>query len=434
MDERTEENAARRSFLKGGAAGLVGTLAAPARAQTDAKRLRVGVVGVGWRGLHLAGVITRIAEQGEPVEIAAVCDIYQPRLERAETRFKARGFKNSSDMLRDVQLDAVVVATPDRHHLYNLREAIRAGKDVYCEKPLCHWAQFDLLKSVVHENRELKRVVQVGTQYVSDSIWERCGAMIREGKIGKVVHAQTSYFRKGDFGEAGMPIDDPNAKPGLGVDWEKFQADAPRREFSISRLFQWRLYLDYSGGPVTDVYPHNVTPLFKAIAPGFPKKVVAVGGRYFFTGPREVPDTFDLLIHYPQGLTVAVLGTQANGTPIDSVIRGDDASMIKTREYMEIVPQRNITMSKDWKITVEPQRPITKVPCDPVPAGMAPGDDRDTTAHMRDFLHCVRDRKPPRGDLEFAYTVQVPMIMAMRSHLESKVALFDPGRELIAMR
>jgi predicted dehydrogenase len=433
MSRTPEFQPGRRGFLQGTALGLAGAVTASAQPVAGSKPLRVGVVGVGWRGTHLANVITRMAQEGEPVEVAALCDIYQPRLERAETRFKTRGFKSSADMLREVQPDVVVVATPDRHHMYDLREAIRAGKDVYCEKPVSHWAQFDLLKSVVHENRKLGRIVQVGTQYVSDSVWERCGELIRQGRIGKPVHAQTSYFRKGDFGEAGMPIDDPDAKPGLGVDWDKFQADAPRHEFSVSRLFQWRLYLDYSGGPATDVYPHNVTPLFKALGPGLPSKVAALGGRYFYTGPREVPDTFDILIQYPQGLTVAVLGSQVNATPIDSVIRGDDASMIKTPDGINIVPQRNVTFAADYKLVVQPERPTTKVPADVVPPGIKPGFDFQTTMHLKDFLDCVRTRKQPRGNLELAYTVQVPMIMAMRSHMEGKIALFDLDREEIRM-
>ncbi len=408
----------RRQFLSGVAgAGL----AARAMAQSGAaqKKLRVGLIGAGGRGSYLGKTIKQFSEQGDPVELVSVCDIYQPRLERAEVALKAKGYARTADMLKDPSLDAVVIATPDRQHVFNMMEAIRAGKDVYCEKPVTHWAQFDKLKELVHENRKLKRVIQIGTQYVSDTVWERAGEQIRQGAIGKVVHAQSCYFRRGDQGEAGMPIDDPNAKPGVGVDWETFQADAPRHEFTVSRLFQWRLYMDYSGGPLTDTYPHMLTPLVKMLGAGFPKKVVATGGRYFYGGLRDVPDTFDLLIQYPQGLDIAFLGSFVNYVGIDTLVRGSEG----------------VARKSDLAITIEPLkgvgRPKQELPTDTETRGE--GHSNLAVAHMKDFLNCVHTRGVPRGDLELAYRVQTPLIMAMQSHLQNKVALFDEDSETIRL-
>jgi predicted dehydrogenase len=406
----------RRSFLA--AVGAVAAGAAVRGAQAQAKPLRLGLIGAGGRGSHLAATAVRLAQEGEPIELAAICDLYQPRLERAETRFKAKGYARTEDMLRDANLDAVIIATPDRHHVYNIREAIRAGKDVYCEKPLTHWAQFEQLKALVHENRQLKRVVQIGTQYVADSVWETAGEMIRNGAIGKPVHAQTSYFRRGDQGEAGMPIDDPNARPGVGLDWERAQADAPRRPFTVSRFFQWRLYADYSGGPVTDTYPHMLTPLLKTLNPGFPRKVVAVGGRYYFGGLRDVPDTFDLLIQYPQDLTVVFMGTFVNSTGIDTVVRGSEATMLKKQNSIVFEPQGAGKTRQEIPAAIP---------------SLNEGHDVLTQAHLKDFFECVRTRRKPRGDLELAYTVQVPLLMAMQSHLENKVAFFDAEKEEIRL-
>jgi len=429
MTERRNNETKRREFVQSAALGMVGATASPGQTQADAKPLRIGVVGVGSRGAYLTSTLVRLAQQGEPLEIAAVCDIYQPRLERAEVRFKAKGFKHSADMLKEVQLDAVVIATPDRHHLYNLREAIRAGKDVYCEKPLSHWAQFDLLKAVVHENRKLKRIVAVGTQGVGDSAWEKAAEMIKNGALGKPVHAQCSYFRRGDSGERGMRIDDPDAKPGVGVDWEKFQADAPRHQFTVSRLFQWRLYREYSGGPVTDVYPHAVAPLYKALQPGLPRKVVAVGGRYVFNHDRTVPDCFDLLIQYPQDLTVVVLGGMINSTPVDALIRGSEATMIRTPDALVFEPQRDRVSTPEGGFKLVEARPAAKIPLD-TPGRAIEGN---VILNLNDFLQAVRTRKQPKSDLELGYQVQVPLIMAMRSHLENKAALFDLDREVIRM-
>jgi predicted dehydrogenase len=295
--------------------------------------------------------------------------------------------------------------------VYHALEAVRAGKDVYCEKPLTHWAQFDKLKELVREVRARKTVFQVGAQWVSDPMWTRAAEQVRKGEIGKVIHAQTGYCRHGDGGERGMPVDDPQAQAGRGLDWNAFQADAPRRDFDVSRFFQWRMYLDYSGGPATDLYPHPLTRLLKALGVGMPKKVVAVGGKYFYNGERDVPDTFDMLIEYPEGLTVAVLGTIVNDTGIDTIIRGSEGT---------------ITFSGDARLSFAPQPGSKK-------SWRVISTDRTGHEHMQDFLRCVRTRERTKCDIELGYVVQVPLIMAMQSHVSGKVAYFDAAAEEIRL-
>lgn len=431
----------RRAFLAGAASGALSLAAVPVAADPpQARKLRLGVVGTGLRGTYHAETLSKMAAEGEPLEIAAVCDIYQPRLERSETRFKARGFKNTADMLRETELDAVVIATPDRAHLYNLREAIRAGKDVYVEKPLCHWAQFDLLKEVVHENRKLGRIVQVGSQYLADPVWEQGAALLKSGVIGRPVHVQIPNFRNSDDGErAMMTVDDPNARDGVGVDWARFQADAPRRDFSVTRMFQWRLFLEYSGGPLTDVGPHEMCAVYKMLNAGFPSKVAATGGRFHWNHERTVPDTMDVLIQYPGGYTVALLESFVNNHfPIEKVIRGSEGTARLTPDALEIYPLTRVpyATTRPPHIELKPSHRLPTLPGAAKAAARpaAPGIYANSTAvHLKDFLDCVRARKQPRFDLELGYVVQIPLCMAMRSHLENRIALFDAGSEEIRM-
>ena len=411
----TKNGTDRRSFLRAvgatpaAAAGL--SAAEGAGGKAEQKTIRLGLIGCGGRGNYLARKVLELAEEGEAVEFTAACDIYQPRLERTATHLNAKEYKSASDLVRDPNVDAVIIATPDRVHVYNALGAVRAGKDVYCEKPLTHWAQFEKLKELVREVRKRKTVFQVGAQWVSDPMWRRAAEEIRSGAIGKPVHAQTGYFRHGDQGERGMKIDDPKARPGVGLDWEAFQADAPRRPFSVSRFFQWRMYLDYSGGPATDLYPHPMTRLFKALGVGLPKKVVAVGGRYVYNHERTVPDTFDILIEYPEGLNVAVLGTIANNTGIDTVIRGTKGT---------------VTYTGDAGLAFTPQ------PDEEAPRRLI-RTDRTVADHLADFLRCIRTRETPAGDIELGYRVQVPLIMAMLSQIEGRVAVFDADSEEIRL-
>jgi len=400
----------RREALRGLGATAAAASLKPAQAQVN-RPLRLGLIGCGGRGNSLAGQVVALKQRGEPVEVAAVCDIYQPRLERTATKFSAKYYQDSAVLLREAGVDAVIIATPDRLHVHQALEAVRAGKDVYCEKPLTHWAQFDLLKELLREVRKRKTVFQVGAQWVSNPIWTRAAEQIRKGAIGKVVHVQTGYFRHGDGGERGMPIDDPNAQTGRGLDWEAFQADAPKRPFTVSRFFQWRMYMDYSGGPSTDLYVHPMTRVYRAIQPGLPRKVVAVGGKYVYNGDRDVPDTFDLLIEYPQGMTVVVLGTLGNDTPIETVIRGTEGTVRFTGEAaLEFTPQPGSKLTR---------RSI--------------GYDVTVQDHLADFLRSIRARETPGADLELGYQVQVPLIMAMRSYVEGKVAYFDAATEQIRM-
>lgn len=405
----------RRSFLGAlgstAAAGAANAQETPA-AKPASKRIRVGLIGAGNRGSYLARASDQLGKDGEDIEIVAICDIYQPRRERVATRFRAKEYKRSIDLVNDPNVDVVLVATPDRLHATHALEAIRAGKDVYSEKPATHWQQFDQLKELVRAVREHKTVYQMGTQRLANPVWRQAADSIKRGSIGKPVHVQMGYFRRGDSGERGMPIDDPNAKPGPDLDWEAFQGDAPRHSFSIERFFRWRMFMDYSGGPCTDNNVHFLSLMIKALGLDFPSRVVALGGKYVFNGDREVPDTFDMVAEYPSGLNFVFMGTYANDVPVDTVVRGTEGTL---------------TVKDEPDGMVQPLAGITRRP-----QGLGYGIDVNSE-HLRDFYRSVRTREKPQGDIELAYRTQVLLMMAMRSFLERKVAAFDAAAERIVM-
>jgi len=398
----------RREFLAA-SAGVAATARAQ-EARTKKEKLGIGLIGSGGRGNGLTGDVDRLRREGFPAEIVAVCDVYRPRLEKTAKRFNAKPYSSSKELLQDPNVDAVFIATPDRLHVHHALEAVRAGKDVYCEKPLTHWGQFDKLKELVKEARARNVIFQVGTQRTSDVMYHMARTQIQKGAIGKPIHVITGLFRQGDWGERGMPIDDPNAREGPDLNWEAFLADAPKRPFDVSRFFRWRMYMDYSGGPVTDLYPHFLAPVVMALGLGFPKRVAAIGAQYAFHGEREVPDTFDMLAEYAAGVTVAVLGSQGNGSNIDPVIRGT-AGAITLRES---------------NVYVEPEPPTDKRKID-MPSYNC------VLEHIRNFLTAVRTRKKPNADIENGYRTQTALIMAMQSHLARKVAVFDEDSEQIRL-
>ena len=157
-------------------------------------------------------------------DTVAVCDVYGPRVRAAAEKTGGKIYRRYQDLLADPRVDVVCIATPDRHHAQQAIDAVRAGKDVYCEKPLTHWSQFDLAKQLGDEAAKHHRIVQVGTQFVADDAYAQIRQLIAEGIVGKILHVQAAFFRRGDWGER-MDIPDPNAQPGPDLDWEQFLGD-----------------------------------------------------------------------------------------------------------------------------------------------------------------------------------------------------------------
>ncbi len=421
----------RRRFLHGaGTAVAAGATAAHAGTITQSllstgvlganERIGVGLIGCGGRGNSLIGSLLRLKKKGTPLEIVAVCDIYRPRLNKAAKVYNAKPYDSHRELLADPRVDVVVIATPDHHHARQVIDAARAGKDIYVEKPLSHWSQFDLTKQMASEVKRLKRIVQVGAQYMSDAAWHQAAALVKDGAIGQPIEAECGYFRVGDWGERGMPIDDPNARPGKDLDWEAFLGDRPKRPFDVSRFFRWRMYEDYSGGPVTDLDPHVLTPVVHVLGVAFPTKVVAMGGKYRYQ-EREVPDSFHMLIEYDGKMTVVVLCTQGNDYPPKEkrrgglccpVFRGWDGTITVEGNDLLIVPNRGS------------KTPVKRIPI---------RHELNQELFMSNWLECCRTRQQPWSHLELGYRVQTALQMGMLAFRKGRTATFDTEKEQIVV-
>ncbi|MCX8035733.1 MAG: Gfo/Idh/MocA family oxidoreductase [Candidatus Sumerlaeia bacterium] len=409
----------RRRFVAATAWTGVGLTAANyARAAGANDKIGVGFIGCGGRSTAHINMVKKLIDAGEPLEIVAMCDVYKPRANKKADGTSARIYMDHRELLADPAVDVVCISTPDHHHAQQAIDAMRAGKDVYCEKPISHWRQFELTKELARVARETKRVFQAGTQGLGDPVWRQAEQLVREGAIGQPVHAQCGYFRTGDWGERGMPIDDPHAKPGPDLLWEKFLGDSPKRPFDVSRFFRWRMYEDYAGGPVTDLFPHTLTPIVKVLGVKFPSVVVATGGIFRYP-EREIPDTFNMLLDYPEKLTIAVLGTQANDYGVPDVFRGWDGALYFEGQNIVIQPVRE---AKKEKRVLPTERQMARE-----------GSAETFENHWRDFLRCVRTREAPQGHIELAYHVQTALQMGMLSLRHGKAVRFDPKKEEIVV-
>jgi predicted dehydrogenase len=216
-------------------------------------------------------------------------------------------------------------------------DAVDAGKHVYVEKPMTH--TIPQAQEVVRKVHESKAKVQVGVQGMSDESYEVANHYIQQGILGKVVMAQIDYSRNyvDDFWAYDL---DPDAKPGVNLDWNTWLGPAPKRPWEPRRYFQWRRYWDYSGGIATDLFIHRVTRIIKSVGLSFPDRVVGSVGTWNFTDSvAEIPDTFNMLCDYPGGPTVVLVSSMANDTAIEHVIRGHKATLQFNRDGFVITPQ-----------------------------------------------------------------------------------------------
>jgi predicted dehydrogenase len=300
------------------------------------ERLRLGIIGCGgMANSHMDALLAM--KQADQVQITAVCDVFQKRLDAAAQKTGARPISRYTDLLSQKDLDYVLITTPEHWHHRMILDAIDAGKHVYVEKPMTH--SIPQAQEVVRKVRDSKVKVQVGVQGMSDESYELANHYIREGVLGKVVMAQIDYSRNyaGDFWAYDL---DPDAKPGVNLDWEAWLGPAPKRPWDPRRYFQWRRYWDYSGGIATDLFIHRVTRIIKSVGLDFPERVVATGGTWNFTDSlAEIPDTFNMLCDYPGGPTVVLLSSMANDTAIEHVIRGHKATLQFNHDGFVITPQ-----------------------------------------------------------------------------------------------
>jgi predicted dehydrogenase len=373
-------------------------------AQGANDQIGIGFIGCGGRaGAHM-NIVNQFQKEGTARPVA-VCDVYRARLEAASARCGgAKMYRAHEELLADPNVDVVCIATPDRLHAQQAIDAINAGKDVYCEKPLTHWAQFDLAKKIEEAADRHQRIVQVGTQYMADENYANVSKMIKEGIIGKPVHCQLGYFRRGDWGER-MHIPDPNAKPGPDLDWPRFLGDAPKVPYSVSRFFQWRLYWDYAGGPATDLLVHVFTPVFCLLDLDYPVRVFGGGGNFQYD--REVPDQCNIIADYRDGPSVVMMNSLSNYTGIETKIRGTNGIIILTSEGIRIVPIDPKTNKETEEIHLKWN-------------GMG-----DTAKLWRNLLDCVNSRQQPFSPISAAVRVQAPLSMGILGHRQNKVVKFN---------
>lgn len=422
----------RRDFFRGASAigaGISVAGSALARAnKTSATRvlgandkINVGVIGCGGRGTYVANAFTKYAS--DKAKIVAACDVYQKRVNANKQAHGCDGYLDYREVLNRNDIDAVIVATPDHWHAPIALAAMDAGKDVYLEKPMCH--TIAEAKRLVDTVKETGRVVQIGSQTTSADQWWKAKKYIADGAIGHMIMSQGSYHRNSTAGEWNWTID-PAAGPDKSgedyVDWKTWLGPAPKRSWTPDRFFRFRKYWDYSGGIATDLFFHVVAPLNICWPePMFPRKVMAGGGIYVFKDEREVPDTFHLVAEFPQGHSVVLTSSMANSQHIPGLIRGHEGTIIMVDHGMFEGHTDHITLRPEKRVINDAYKSKFGESETSIPV-----EARDMmSAHINNFLDCIRSRQKPTLDVVTAAHAQVLISMSVESYREGKVLYFD---------
>ncbi len=408
------KSASRRSFLAHAAAApAIAAAPAASRVLGANDRINIGVIGTGSKGrFHIRRLVARAGGQDD-VRVTAISDIYRKRREEALQLTQLggkRGYVDYRELLAQPDIDAVWIATPDHWHATMTLDALAAGKDVYLEKPMTY--TIDEARRIAEVVESSGRVLQVGSQHVSDLRYHEARKVIDEGWIGPVLWAQNTYCRNSLYGEWNYTVD-PEGTP-ENIDWDRFLGTAPARSFSAERFFRWRKYWDYSGGIATDLFYHRLAPLMLMMGKQFPTRVSGHGGIYVHR-EREVPDTYATVVEYAGHFVnlSASMASSAGNSGMPTTVYGHEGAITFLPNAIEVKPEyqfaakfREATGSDILRIEVK-QADVS-------------------TDHIANFLDCMRDRSQPAFDAHFGYQAMTAIRLGVDSYRSGRMMAFDP--------
>ncbi|MFB3777845.1 MAG: Gfo/Idh/MocA family protein [Bryobacteraceae bacterium] len=366
-------------------------------------RIGLGVIGCGDRGRFDMGCFLK----DPAVAVVALCDIYGLQIDLARKNApQAKTFGDHRKLLELKEVDAVLIATPDHWHAANCIDALNAGKDCYCEKPLT--LTIEEGPAIVKAARINDRICQVGMQQRSGQHYlEAKAEYIDKGRLGKVTLARTWWHGNGyHLRKAPQSL---QTKPS-NMDWARFLGPLRWRDYDPQQYYNWRAYLDFGGGQVTDLFTHWIDVVHMFLGKEIPTSAAAAGGVYYYKDGRTAPDTINVLLEYGGDYTATFEATLAPGITGEAVeICGTEGRLYIDRRRYEFTPA-----GRGAQPTVVKAYP-----------------EELTVSHVKNFLECVRSRKLPAGDVLIGHRSAQASHLGNISYVQKRRLNFDPVREEI---
>jgi predicted dehydrogenase len=427
----------RRAFLYGATSGTLmaaKSASKPLKPSVPARsasrilgandRIHTGHIGVGGMGTAHLRAFLQQSEKDKDIQVVAVCDVYKLRRERAQkaARLDAKdAYNDYRELLARPDIDAVVIATPDHWHGQMALDALTAGKDVYLQKPMTY--TIEEARAVAEAALKYGRILQVGSQGVSDPRNTIARKIVESGEIGELLWATATASRNSVIGEWNYRIE-KEATPET-VDWNRWLGSAPKRPFSPERYFRWRKYWDYSGGIATDLFYHSLGPVLFAMGPQFPVAVTGSGGIYV-QKDRDVPDTYCSIIEYPN-FFINLSGSMCNAAGVKyfpRVIYGHKGTLTYEGNNVVVYPE----------ILEGPRGRPARTAARPPKVYEAPPVENAHRLHTDNFFQCMRTRKQPNLHAMLGYQIMVAIKLGVDSYREGKVKFFDPKTQRVTER
>jgi predicted dehydrogenase len=373
----------RRSFILAGSTMVV-VRAAPSDEVT------LGVIGAGGRGT----LVMSTFQKDPSLRVAAICDVYEPNLERALSAAKKSGstakpYRRYQDLLADPTIQAVLIATPEHWHARMVLDALAAGKDVYVEKPLCRTPEEGV--ALVAAERKSKQIVQVGMQRRSYDLYLEGSRIVASGQLGRVRMVR-SWWLNNYLGNQ------PATKLEGVLDWEQWQGPLPNRVPLNPDLFRnWRNYAGYAGGIVADQGAHVYDGIHLLMNASYPLAVTAAAGKPHRPG-FDTPESVAVTAEYPEDfigvftINYAAMKYKSRNDQMNH-LDGDRARMDIGRE--------------DCRVFAEgaEETPILET-------RSAKGFSWATDLHVQNFLDCVRTRKRPTAPMVLGFQAALVVQLA----------------------
>jgi predicted dehydrogenase len=438
----------RRTFLKSAGVAAVGAspavcvLAASAMQDVAAPgsandRINLALIGAGIQGQN----DTRIALLVPGVKLVAVADCYDGRLTHAKELWGSDVFttRDYREILARGDVDAVLIATPDHWHKQAAVDALKAGKDVYLEKPMIHL--YSDGPEIIEAVRGSNRILQVGSQRVSSVVYAKAKEMLASGAIGKLNMVSARWDRNSSLGAWNYTV--PSDASTATCDWPRFEGTAPKVAFSGERFFQWRKWKDYGSGVAGDLFVHLFSGTHFITGSHGPTQAMATGGLVYWKDGRDADDLMLALFDYPEGFKLSLHVNLVDGGAESEgfLFTGDEGTMeiagstvTVSRTPLATEPGYTVSTFSEaiQKSTVAEYRkkyPVaapTGTTSTAVETWSAPVGYSDSYDHFHNFFNSVRTRTPVVEDATFGFRAAGAALLSNLSIEKDAIVHWNP--------
>ena len=419
----------RRAFLQTTAAGLaVSATSAYAQDLAD-RKYRVGLIGCGWYGKCDLFRLIQVA----PVEVVSMCDVDRNMLseaakmvaQRQQSKRTPRTYSDYRQMLKERDLDIVIVGTPDHWHALPMIAAVEAGAHVYVQKPI----SVDVAegKAMVAAARKTGKVVQVGTQRRSTPhLVEAKETIIKEGRLGKVGHVEVYCYY-----HMRRQQNPPDTAPPEHLDYEMWTGPAPMRPYSsLTHPGSWRSFMEYGNGIMGDMCIHMLDMVRWILDLGWPRRISSAGGIYVQKNAKaNIPDTQTATFEFPE-FNVA-WSQRSYGPPVDpeypwgATIYGERGTLKLSVHKFDFLPTgKGQPIQRKCLI-------VDKYPEDRTEPRLELHVAEPNRRHQQDFLRAIANKSRPIADIEQGYISSASCILANMSMRLGRTLAWDSTKQLV---